>query len=156
MSQTTQQTMNAAAIDKFGGPITTHKLPIPQVDADEILLRVESAGVGVWDTFERDGGFAKLFGTKGRFPYVLGSDAAGTVMEVGRDVRDFRKGDHVYATALMNPKGGFYAEYAAVKAADASPLPGTLPVEQAGALPVDAITALRGLDDTLELEPGES
>ena len=156
MTQQPQSTMQAAAIDKFGGPITPHTLPIPQVGDDEILIRVESAGVGVWDTFEREGGFAKLYGKKANFPYVLGSDGAGTVVDVGQDVSGFNKGDHVYAMALMNPKGGFYAEYVAVKADDASPIPGKLTVEQAGVLPVDAMTALRGLDDTLELKADET
>jgi NADPH:quinone reductase-like Zn-dependent oxidoreductase len=148
--------MQAAAIDEFGGPITPHTLPVPQVAPDEILIRVESAGVGVWDPFEGQGGFAQIYGGDPKFPYVLGSDGAGTVTEVGSQVRGFKKGDPVYALALMNPKGGFYAQYAAVKAKDASPIPGNLTVEQAGALPVDAITALCGLDDSLHLQPGQS
>jgi NADPH2:quinone reductase len=156
MTQTTQHTMHAAAIDEFGGPITPHTLPVPQVGPDEILIRVESAGVGVWDPFEREGGFAKIYGGNPQFPYVLGSDGAGTVTDVGSQVRGFKRGDPVYALALMNPKGGFYAQYAAVKAKDASLIPGNLTVEQAGALPVDAITALRGLDDSLRLKLGES
>lgn len=156
MTQTTQGTMRAAAIDQFGGPVTPHTLPVPRVGADEILIRIESAGVGVWDPFEREGGFAKMMGGKPTFPYVLGSDGAGTVADVGERVSAFKKGDRVYALALANPKGGFYAQYAAVKAADASPIPGKLTVEQAGVMPVDAITALCGLDDTLKLRRGES
>src|SRR5262245_50014798 len=57
------QTMRAAAIDAFGdGPdsITVHKLPVPDVGADEILIHVRSAGVGVWDPFEAEGGFAEM------------------------------------------------------------------------------------------------
>ncbi len=156
MTQTMERTMHAAAIDSFGAPITPHTLPVPKIDADEILMRVESAGVGVWDTFEREGGFAKMYGGKSHFPYVLGSDGAGTVMEVGTKVRNFKKGDKVYAFGLMNPKGGFYAQYAAVKANQASKIPNTLPVDQAGALPFDAMTALRGLDDSLGLKPGQT
>ena len=156
MTRTAQSTMRAAAIDQFGGPVTPHRLPMPQVGPDEILIRVESAGVGVWDPFEREGGFARMMAGKPKFPYVLGTDGAGTVADVGERVKGFSKGDRVYAMALANPKGGFYAEYAAVKAADASPIPGSLTVEQAGVLPVDAITALRGLDDTLGLRGGES
>jgi NADPH:quinone reductase-like Zn-dependent oxidoreductase len=62
----------------------------------------------------------------------------------------------VYAFGLANPKGGFYAEYAAVKADEVSLIPEILPTDQAGALPWDAMTALRGLDDTLGLQAGES
>jgi NADPH:quinone reductase-like Zn-dependent oxidoreductase len=156
MTQTSQGTMKAAAIDQFGGPVTPHTLPVPQCGPDEILIRIETAGVGVWDPFEQQGGFAKMMGATPRFPYVLGSDGAGTVADVGERVSGFKKGDRVYALALANPKGGFYAQYAAVKAKDASPIPGKLTVEQAGALPVDAVTALCGLDDTLKLKAGES
>jgi NADPH:quinone reductase-like Zn-dependent oxidoreductase len=152
-------TMQAAAIDAFGGgpeSITPHTLPVPEVGPDEILIRVESAGVGVWDPFEAEGGFAEMTGTKPRFPYVLGSDGAGTVVAVGRNVDGFAKGDRVYGMVLANRKGGFYAQYACIKAKDASHIPDGLSVEQAGAFPFDAISALRGLDDTLGLNQGES
>src|SRR4051812_43882176 len=133
MTMTHEHTMQAAAIDAFGGgpeAITPHVLPVPQPAPDEILIRVRSAGVGVWDTFEADGGFAKMMGTKASFPYVLGSDGAGTVVSVGDRVSGFKKGDHVYAMSLASG-GGFYAQYAAVKARDASVVPAGLTVEQA-------------------------
>jgi NADPH2:quinone reductase len=158
VEQARPQTMHAAAIDRFGGPevITLHTLPVPELDPDEILMRVESAGVGVWDPFEREGGFAEMSGTEPKFPYILGSDAAGTVVDVGADVRRFREGNRVYAFTLGNAKGGGYAEYVAVKTDNASLIPDNVPTDQAGAMPVDAITALRGLDDTLGLTEGES
>src|SRR6201987_4181690 len=108
-SPATGKTMRAAAIDGFGGgeTIQMKTLPVPEPGRDEVLLRVESAGVGVWDPYEREGEFAKMFGTKPRFPYVLGSDGAGTVAAVGAQVRQFKEGDHAYALALSNPKGGF-------------------------------------------------
>jgi NADPH2:quinone reductase len=156
--RTTQRTMKAVALDRFGGieTLRLQTLPVPEVGPDEILIRVESAGVGQWDPFEREGGFVREFGIKPKFPYVLGSDGAGTVAAVGKRVERFNEGDRVYAVSVLNPKGGFYAEYAAVKVDEASHIPDKLTTEQAGAMPVDAITALRGLDDTLGLQPGES
>jgi len=150
--------MRAAALDRFGGveTIQMKTLPVPEPGPDEILLRVESAGVGVWDPYEREGEFAKMFGQKPRFPYVLGSDGAGTVAAIGEQVRHLKEGDRAYAMALTNPKGGFYAEYVAVKADQVSPIPKKLTVEQAGAMPSDALTALRGLDEILQLKKGES
>jgi NADPH:quinone reductase len=158
MKQATQSTMKAIALDRFGGLETMklQTLPVPEVGPNEVLIQVEWAGVGKWDPFEREGGFAKVFGIAAKFPYVLGSDGAGTVAAVGGDVKAFKPGDRVYALALVNPKGGFYAEYAAIKADDVSHIPGHLTTEQAGAMPVDAMTALCGLDDTLGLKPGES
>src|SRR6266567_9470161 len=158
IQRSTGTTMRAAALDRFGGveTIQMKSLPVPELGPDEVLLRVESAGVGVWDPYEREGDFAKMFGQKPRFPYVLGSDGAGTVAAVGEQVHHLKEGDRAYAFALVNPKGGFYAEYAAVKADNVSPIPKRLSVEQAGVMPSDALTALRGLDQILQLKRGES
>jgi NADPH2:quinone reductase len=158
MKQTMQKTMQAVAIDHFGGleTLKVQEIPIPEVDADEILIHVESAGIGVWDPFEREGGFTNMYEFKPSFPYVLGSDGAGTVAAVGEKVRRFKEGDRVYAVNVMNPKGGFYAQFTSVKAENASLIPDKLTTEQAGAMPIDAITALRGLNDTLALKKGES
>jgi NADPH:quinone reductase-like Zn-dependent oxidoreductase len=158
MKLKTKTTMKAAALDRFGGleTIRLQTIAVPEVGPDEILIHTESAGVGVWDTFEREGGFAREFGVEPKFPYVLGSDGAGTVADVGAEVKHFKEGDRVYAVSVMNPKGGFYAEYTAVKADNASLIPEKLTTAEAGVMPVDAITALRGLDDTLRLKKGES
>ncbi len=156
--QTKLNTMRAIALAQFGGPenLVVQTLPIPEVGPDEILIRIESAGVGVWDPFECEGGFAEAFGIAPKFPYVPGSDGAGTVAAVGERVSRFKAGDRVYAFTILNPKGGSYAEYVVVDTNQASHIPGNLTTEQAGAMPVDAMTALRGLDDTLNLKPGES
>jgi len=93
MTQTKQakeETMRAIALDRFGGPETlkVQTVPIPEPDADEILIHVESAGVGAWDPFEREGGFVEVLGLTPKFPYVLGTDGAGTVAAVGKQVWD--------------------------------------------------------------------
>jgi NADPH2:quinone reductase len=156
MTETVQKSMQAAAIDRFGGleEIKLETLPVPGIDPDEVLIRVEAAGVAVWDAFEREGGFAAMFGSQPRFPYVLGSDGAGTIAAVGEQVSRFKQGAKVYALALMNSKGGFYAEYAALKADSVSQIPKGLTIEQAGVMPSDAMTALRGLDEILGVKEG--
>ncbi|MFC6489841.1 NADP-dependent oxidoreductase [Nitratireductor sp. GCM10026969] len=162
MPRTIPDTMQAAAIDRFGSidEINVQTLPVPEVGPDEVLIRVESVGVGVWDQWEREGAFRDLFrerhGFEPTFPYVIGFDGAGTVAAAGDTVTRFKVGDRVYADRHINPKGGFYAEYAVVNAEFVSLIPGDLTVEQAGAMPVDAITALLGLDDTLRLREGET
>ena len=158
MSTTKVKKMKGVAIDRFGGveTLSIKTLSVPEIDDNEILIHVESAGVGAWDPFERRGGFAKLLGIKPIFPYVLGSDGAGTVAAVGRQVAQFGEGDRVYACSLANPKGGFYAEYATAKADNAAHVPQGVSTEQAGALMVDAVTAVCGLDKALRLKRGES
>ena len=161
MTQTSQakaQTMRAVALDKFGGPeaLKIQDLPIPQIEANEVLIRVEAAGVGAWDPFEREGRFVEITGIKPSFPYVLGTDGAGTIAAVGKEVTRFKEGDRVYAAELANPKGGFYAQYAAVKADNVSLIPRQLTIEQAAVLPTDGLTALTGLEKVLGLKAGES
>jgi NADPH2:quinone reductase len=150
--------MRAIAIDSFGGidKLRSRTLPVPTIDAGEVLIRVSYAGVAVWDPIEREGIFAKMMGMQPKFPLILGSEGAGEVVAVGSGVTTLRVGDQVYAVGFLNPKGGFYAEYAAVKADMAHPIPPSMNAEQASTYVVDAGTALRGLDDMLDLKSGES
>jgi len=158
MQSKSSHTMRAVAIDEFGGidKMKPREMPVPDLATDEILVRVDTAGVGVWDPFEREGGFAKEFGMKAHFPLVLGTDGAGTIEEVGDKVQHLKRGDRVYGINLMSPKGGFYAEYTAVKANNAAMIPKVLSTRDAGVLAADGVTALDGLDKMLKLKAGES
>jgi NADPH:quinone reductase len=153
--QTVPETMRAAAIDRFGGPevLTIHTLPVPEVDAQEVLIALDTAGVGVWDAEMRAGWFP---GGKPRFPLVLGTDGAGIVAAVGSRIRRLKVGDQVYSYSFANPKGGFYAEYVAVLAERVAPIPKVLDLEHAGAIPTTGLTALQGIDDHLHVKRGES
>ena len=150
--------MRAMAIDSFGGVerLRMQTLPVPKPDAGEVLIRVSYAGVAVWDPIEREGIFAKMMNLAPRFPLILGSEGAGEVVAIGSGVTAPSVGDQVYAVGFLNPKGGFYAEYAAVKADMTQPIPPSMNAEHASTYVVDAGTALRGLDDVLHLKPGES
>jgi len=152
------EVMKAAVLHRFGGPenFALDLVAVPDVDPDEILIKVHSAGVGVWDSSEREGRLARWMEGEPSFPYILGSDGSGTVVGTGSEVENFKEGDQVYAASFLNPKGGFYAEYAAVKAGNAAHIPEGLTMEEAGALPIDGVTALRGLRDELELKEEET
>lgn len=157
MTKTAPDTMRAAALDRFGGieVIRLQSLPLPDVEPHEVLIRVEAAGVASWDAVEREGAYDGAFGLESTFPYVLGWDGAGTVAAVGELVSRFEVDDRVYAATMPLPKGGFYAEYAAVAADSVSHIPDGLTIEQAGVMPWDALTALSGLD-VLDLKQGET
>ena len=147
--------MRAAAIDRKGGPevLTLHVLPVPKPAADEVLIALDSAGVGPWDIDVRE----RLDYWKSQsFPIVLGVDGAGTVAAVGSQVQGFKVGDAVYSYAWNNPKGGFYAEYIAVPAKGVGHVPPGMSMRQAGAMPVSALTALQGIDDALHIKAGET
>ena len=147
--------MRAAAIDRFGGPdvLTLHTLPVPALDPSEVLIAIDTAGVGPWDADMRAG-----WSPSGRahFPLVLGTDGAGIIAAVGPRVPRFRPGDLVYSYSFDNPKGGFYAEYVAVTADKVGRIPACLDLMHAGAIPTTGLTALQGVDDALHLRKGEA
>jgi len=152
MKPSIPDTMKAAAIDRFGGPevIQTRSLPVPKPGANEVLIRLDTAGIGVWDPYFRAG---EVPTADASFPRVIGNDGAGTVVAVGESVTRYRVGEHVYAYSM---DGGFYAEYVAVNEENVAPIPPGVKPDEAGALGADGVTALRGLEDELRLEPGQT
>jgi NADPH:quinone reductase-like Zn-dependent oxidoreductase len=89
-------------------------------------------------------------------PLILGSDGSGKVAAVGSHVRRLRLGEPVYAYSFSNRKGGFYAEYVAVAADHAAPVPSSLSMREAGAVPTTGLTALQGIDSALKVKRGEN
>jgi NADPH:quinone reductase-like Zn-dependent oxidoreductase len=147
--------MHAAAIDRFGGPevLKLHTLPVPEIDKGEVLIQIDTAGVGIWDAEMRAG-----WSPSGRttFPLVLGTDGSGRVAAMGSHIRRFKIGEPVYSYSFDNPKGGFYAEYVAVAEEKVAPVPRGLNLEQAGAIPTTGLTALQGIDDALGVKRDEA
>jgi NADPH:quinone reductase len=149
------QTMQAMAMDHPGGAevVTMHTLPVPTPAADEVLIALQAAGVASWDVALRERpGMIK----HNAFPLVMGTDGAGVIAAVGRDVHGFRVGEKVYAYSWDNPQGGFYAQYVAVPAAFVGPAPPGLTLKQAGAIATTALTALQGVDDALHVKKGQT
>jgi NADPH2:quinone reductase len=146
--------MEAAAIDHFGPPevLVLHIIPMPAVDTGEVLIALDTAGVGPWDADIREGWYPD---GKPKFPLALGVDGAGTVAAVGSRVRRLKVRDKVYSYSWMNRKGGYYAEYVAVAAENVAPIPKRLGVEEAGAIATTGLTALQGIDNTLKVKKGE-
>jgi NADPH:quinone reductase len=142
--QNIPQQMKAMAVDEFGGSdkLTLHTLPMPTVDAGEVLIRIEIAGVGIWDAMEREG---ELMHNEVHFPRVLGGECAGTIAAVGNGVERFAVGDRVYAQSFMNDKGGSYAQYVVVSEQTGAPIPDSLDMLKAGGLPIAGMTALSNL-----------
>ena len=148
-------TMKAAAVDRFGPPsaLTLHEVPVPRPGPNEVLIAIDTAGVGSWDTSIRDGSWRRP--GRPRFPLVPGVDGAGIVVAKGARVRRFRVGDRVYAYEFGNRQGGFYAEFAAANATHVGRVPKALNLRAAGALATTGLTALQGLD-TLALRPRQT
>jgi NADPH:quinone reductase len=151
-------TMRAVVIDEFGGPEQLHEadLPVPSPGDGQVVIRLEAAGVGSWDPFEREGGYAEMTGMTPSFPYVLGSEGAGTIAAIGDGVTGREVGERVFAASFLNPAGGFYAEYVCVDAGLVAPVPAGMGTSQAAAMGGVGMTALRGLQDTMEIQGGET
>jgi NADPH:quinone reductase-like Zn-dependent oxidoreductase len=147
--------MRAAVIAKAGGPevVEVRTVPVPALEAGEVLIAVHAAGIASWDAEMRDGWWP---GRRPRGPIILGTDGAGTVAAVGPRVRRFKVGDEVYAFSFPNPKGGFHAEYAVVAAEHVAAVPKGLDLLHAGALPAAGVTALQGVDEALDVKRGEA
>lgn len=150
--------MKAIVIDRFGGPdeLVMRDVLTPGIEDDDVLIKVEYAGVGQWDIFEREGGYDEMLGLHSEFPYILGSEGSGTIYAKGKNVDNFAIGDKVYASGFLNPKGGFYAEFVAIDSKFVSHIPESITAIEASVISGVGLTALRGLEDVLELKRDES
>jgi NADPH2:quinone reductase len=148
--------MKAAAIDRFGPPsaLRLRERPVPTPGPDEVLIRLQAAGVGTWDAAIRDGSWRRPGAPT--FPLVPGTDGAGFIVAKGARVRRFRVGDRVYAYEFGNPKGGFYAEYVVARAEHVGRVPPGLDTLQAGAAVPTGLTALQGVDARLRVRRGQT
>jgi NADPH:quinone reductase-like Zn-dependent oxidoreductase len=146
--------MRAAALDRTGpaSVLTIHELPLPKVGPNDVMIAVDTAGVGTWEPEQRSGEWGV---DDAHFPLVLGSDGSGTVAARGSRVRRLRVGDRVYAFNFGNRNSGFDAEYVAVPNRSVARLPRRLDLLHAGASPAVALTALQGIDDALHVKRNE-
>jgi NADPH:quinone reductase-like Zn-dependent oxidoreductase len=133
--------MRAFAVQRFGQAPAVHDLPIPAAE-NALLIRVMYAGVNPIDYKLVD----QLTVTS-KYPFVVGIDFAGVVERAPSGERGFNTGDRIFGIARTH---GAYAEYTAVaprvKTEPLAHIPNGVTDEQAAALPIAGITALRSLD----------
>ncbi|MEA2556096.1 MAG: hypothetical protein QOI60_1427 [Actinomycetota bacterium] len=148
--------MRAIFQDSYGSAdvLELRDIDVPVAGDGEVLVRVHAAGCGpdVWHLMTGMPYMARpaIGLTKPKIP-VLGWDVAGTVEAVGTDVKDLRAGDEVMGTA----KGSF-AEFVVTGADKLVSKPVTLSFEQAAAVPISGVTALRAVRDIGRVQPGQS
>ncbi|MBN1320503.1 MAG: NAD(P)-dependent alcohol dehydrogenase [Thermoleophilia bacterium] len=123
----------------------------------EVLVRVYATSINAGDYFTMKGKpfpVRLMLGlTKPRNGRIAGWDLAGCVEAVGGEMTGLAPGDEVYGAAGMN--GGAFAEYACLPEGSLAAKPANLTFEQAAAVPVAAVTALRGLRDAGRLQPDQ-
>lgn len=117
---------------------------VPRLDPDEVLVRIKAIGVGVHDRW--------FLPTNPKFPYVIGIEAAGIIEKIGDSVSGYQPGSEVMFTSSLRPKGGVWAEFAAVSEDALIRIPDGLDFIRAAALPVAGSTALEAIR-SLDLKP---
>ena len=151
-----QRTMKAIVRDRYGSAdeLQLRSLQIPQINDDQVLIRVRAAGLdrGAWHVMTGQPYLIRIAGYGLRQPknVTLGLDLAGVVEAVGKNVSRLRVGAQVYGTG-----NGSFAEYATARADQITLKPSKLSFEQAAAVPVSALTALQALRDHGRLEAGQ-
>lgn len=127
--------MKAIELSGFNGSnsLTLVEVERPKPNTNEVLIKVKAAGIN----------FAELELANGRYqvsktpPFIMGFEAAGVVVEVGAEVKNFEVGDHV--TSLVSSGG--YAEYATANANAAIPIPDGISFSEAATIPVQGLSA---------------
>jgi NADPH:quinone reductase-like Zn-dependent oxidoreductase len=148
--------MKAIIQDRYGSTdvLQLREVATPVAGRDEVLLRVQAAGVdqGVWHLMAGLPYMIRIMGYGLRRPRtrILGMDVAGRVDVVGANVTDFQPGDEVFGTCQ-----GSFAEYACARRDKLGLRPANLTPEQAAAVPISGCTALQGLRDKGKVRAGQ-
>jgi len=148
--------MKAIVQDTYGSPdvLELRDIDIPEIKDEEVLVHVHAAGVGrdVWHVMAGLPYPIRLAGYGLRAPKnpVIGSDVAGVVEAVGKDVSTFQPGDEVFGIGK-----GSYAEYVCAQEDKLAPKPENLTFEQAAVVAIMGSTALQALRDHGKARPGQ-
>ena len=149
-----KSTMRAVVCRRYGPPdaLEIEEIEMPELSDDRVLVRVRASSVNPADYYSFKGGMARLFGSgilRPKSPLV-GTDLAGTVEAVGKNVTQFRPGDEVFGA-----RSGAFAEYANPMEDKLVLKPANVTFEQAAGVPIAALTALQALRDKGHVKTGQ-
>ena len=146
--------MKAFVVDRYGKnrALRLDTVPSPVAGPNDVLVKVHAAAINLLDSKVRDGEFKLLLPYKP--PFIAGHDVAGTVLEVGANVRGFKPGDEVYARP-RDGRVGTFAETIAIDQADLALKPQNISMDEAASIPLVALTAWQALVDVADLHKGQ-
>ena len=153
---TAETTMRAVVQSKYGAAhdvLEFREIDKPVIKEDEVLVRVRAAGVNAADSFIMRGVpylVRIVYGLRQPRNGVRGTDVAGTVEGVGKDVTQFQPGDEVLGWCE-----GSFAEYVCAAENNFVSKPANLTFEQAAAVPMAGMVALQALRDMGKVRPGQ-
>ena len=131
---------------------TLVELAKPEIQTDEVLVRIKAAGVNPLDNKITRGGVKML--VPHQLPLTMGHEFAGIVEEIGYQVQGLSVGDKVYGL-MPTIKAGAFAEWAAVPASILAPMPEGLSYTETTSIPLTALTAYQALD-LMQVQAGKT
>ncbi|MCX7640767.1 MAG: NADPH:quinone reductase [Pyrinomonadaceae bacterium] len=143
--------MKAIVVREFGDPevMKLEEVPMPEVGASQVLVRIKAAGVNPVDTYIRSGWYP----SKPSLPYTPGKDGAGIVEAIGEKVNRFKPGDRVFLSGSIT---GTYAEFALCDESEVHHLPENISFEEGAGVFIPYATAYRALFQKAKASQGES
>ena len=146
--------MKTVRIHEYGNAdvLQFEELPVPKIEADELLIKIHAASVNPVDWMVREGYMKDMHLHK--LPLTLGQDFSGTVEKIGSSVKGFNVGDKVFGRPSIE-KDGSYAEYIEVKASEVALMPKTINYDEAATLPVAGTTAWETLINRAKIKSGQ-
>src|SRR6266542_2599157 len=149
--------MKAIIYTKYGGPEVLHLKEIekPYPRDDEVLVKVYAVSINDWDWGLLQGDIINriISGLLKPKKQILGSDIAGRIEAVGKNVTQFQPGDDVFGD--LSGKWGGFAEYVCARENALVLKAPNMTFEQAAAIPQAAMLALQGLRDIGRIQPGQ-
>ncbi len=149
--------MKAVVYTEYGPPdvLKLEEVAKPSPTDDEVLIKVQAVSVNRsdWEGLRGKPLYARMGGLIKPNNRILGSDIAGTVEAVGKDVKQFKPGDEVFG--LMLNYGGGFAEYACTSGKAFALKPARMTFEEAAAIPQTAFIALQGIREKGQVQPGQ-
>lgn len=149
--------MKAIVYYQYGAPdvlqLAEVEKPVPK--DDEVLVKIRAVSINGSDREALIGRplYVRMSGLRRPGFPILGSDIAGTVESVGKNIRQFQPGDEVFGE-IPNYHGGF-AEYACAPERTLARKPASLTFEEAAAIPQAGVIALKGIRDEGQVRPGQ-
>lgn len=149
--------MKVVLYTEYGPPnvLQIKEVAKPTPADDEVLIKIRAVSLNRsdWEGLIGKPLYARIGGLRKPRQHILGSDIAGRVETVGRNVERFQPGDEVFGDILWQ-KGGF-AEYVCAREKYLAPKPASMTFEQVAAIPQAAVIALQGIRDKGRVQPGQ-
>jgi NADPH:quinone reductase len=148
--------MKAVRIHQYGDVdvLKVEELDKPDIQAHEVLVKVDAVGINPVDCKVRKGMLKEVF--EHHFPLTLGWDVAGRVAAVGSNVTKFKAGDEVFGLLNFPGTANGYAEYVSARAVQLAFTPAKFTMAQAAAFPLAALTAWQTLFEVGKLKANQT